>query len=231
MSAPRRATSSLEAAEALLLHHFRTQPFHNLNLLYNNGKPLGLPGGTCSDKALSYLTDARKLGFDAHLHTAFMGGQEIHRLARLHIDGETYFADVGNGWPAIKLIPASRNIEYSCFGMRYRTEVDGDWVKVFHKRQGKESLQMEIKLQPSREEDILEDIKARYSSGIKYPFSNSVRFSAIVDNSFLFLRGESLQLYGAEHFQVVDGLSAESIPEVLKNHFGHSYPAPVPSAT
>ncbi|MDP2609634.1 arylamine N-acetyltransferase [Oceanobacter sp. 1_MG-2023] len=212
-------------AESLLLHHFRTQPFHNLNLLYNSGEPCGLPGGTCSDKTLSYLADARAQGLNAHLHTAFIGGKEIHRLVRLHINAETYFADVGNGWPAIKLISATRNIEYSCFGMRYRTEVDADWVRVFHQRQGKESLQMEIWLRPRCEEDILKDIHARYNSGIQYPFSRSVRFSAIVGEHFLFLRGESLQIYGEEHVRVIEGISAESLPDVLEQRFDLSLPA------
>lgn len=216
--------ATIKAAEDLLLHHFRTQPFHNLNLLYNNGEPYGLPGGTCSDKTLSYLADAKAQGLNAHLHTAFIGGQEIHRLVRLHINEETLFADVGNGWPAIKLIPAARNIDYSCFGMRYRTEVDAGWVRVFHQRQGKESLQMEIRRQPRSKEDILKDIHARYSSGIQYPFSNSVRFSAIVDDRFLFLRGESLQIYGEEHMHVIEGISAQSVPDVLQQRFDLNTP-------
>lgn len=217
-------TATIKAAEDLLLHHFRTQPFHNLNLLYNNGAPSGLPGGTCSDKTLSYLADAKVQGLNAQLHTAFIGGKEIHRLVRLHINGETYFADVGNGWPAIKLISATRNIEYSCFGMRYRTEVDSNWVRVFHQRLGKETLQMEIRLQPRGEEDILKDIHVRYSSGIQYPFSNSVRFSAIVDDRFLFLRGEVLQIYTEKHVQVIEEISNESVPDVLQQQFGQKIP-------
>tara|TARA_Y100000052_G_C2933081_1_gene75657 strand:- start:110 stop:928 length:819 start_codon:yes stop_codon:yes gene_type:complete len=213
-------TATIKAAEELLLHHFRTQPFHNLNLLYNDGEPSGLPGGTCSDKTLSYLADAKAQGLNAHLHTAFIGGQEIHRLVRLHINGATYFADVGNGWPAIKLIPASRNIEYSCFGMRYRTEVDADWVRVFHQRQGKEQLQMEIRLQPRSEEDILKDIHTRYSSGIQYPFSNSVRFSAIVKESFRFLRGNVLHIYCEETLNVIDEFTINSISDTLATYFG-----------
>lgn len=220
-------TATIKAAEELLLHHFRTQPFHNLNLLYNNGEPFGLPGGTCSDKTLSYLADAKAQGLNAHLHTAFIGGQEIHRLVRFLINGDTYFADVGNGWPTIKLIPAARNIDYSCYSMRYRTEVDADWVRVFHQRQGKESLQMEIRLQPRCEEDILRDIDARYCSGIQYPFSNSVRFSAIVDDSFLFLRGESLHIYCEEQFKTIEGISAKLIPYVLKSHFRQSHPVTI----
>lgn len=210
---------SEKAAEDLLLHHFRTQPFHNLNLLYNEGNPSGLPGGTCSEKTLSYLSDARVQGLDAQLHSAFIGCQEIHRLVRLHINGQTYFADVGNGWPAIRLIPATRSIEYACFGMVYRTEVDSDWIRVFHQRQGKESLQMEIRLHPRCNEDILRDIDARYSSGIQYPFSSSVRFSAIVGDHFLFLRGESLQIYEENHYQVIEGISVESLLDVLQDHF------------
>lgn len=86
-----------------MLEKFTTEPFHNLRLLVGPEKGACLSGGTCSEKTLSFVKSARNSGFDAHLHSAFIGEREIHRLARIVIDGHDFFADIGNGWPAIKL--------------------------------------------------------------------------------------------------------------------------------
>ena len=216
---------TVQDAEALMLEHFCTEPFHNLHLLFNSGKTLDIPGGTCSDKTLSFLKEARAMGFNAHLHSAYIGGQEIHRLVRMHIGGRIYFADIGNGWPAIKLIPADEPISYQCFGMGYRSEVQNDRISIYHeKQQGRESLQLEIDPIPRLEEDILADIKARYSSGITYPFSNSVRFSLIKGDQFLFLRGNKLEIFH-EFKPIIYNISKENIINVLKDYFGTELPS------
>lgn len=215
---------TVQDAEALMLEHYCKEPFHNLHLLFNNGKTLDIPGGTCSDKTLSFLKEARAMGFNAHLHSAYIGGQEIHRLVRMHIDGRIYFADIGNGWPAIKLFPADEPISYQCFGMGYRSEIQQGRISIFHEKQGRESLQLEIEPIPKPEKDILADIKARYSSGITYPFSNSVRFSLIKDGQFLFLRGNRLEIHN-NHKPALFLTFKEEICSVLKDHFDIEIPA------
>lgn len=210
---------TVQDAEALMLEHYCKEPFHNLHLLFNNGKTLDIPGGTCSDKTLSFLKEARAMGFNAHLHSAYIGGQEIHRLIRMHIDGRIYFSDIGNGWPAIKLFPADEPTSYQCFGMGYRSEIQQGRISIFHEKQGRESLQLEIDPIPRPEEDILADIKARYSSGITYPFSNSVRFSLIKDGQFLFLRDNKLEVYNDLKPMIYNILKEDYI-RVLKDYFG-----------
>lgn len=213
---------TIRDAEALLLYHFRTEPFHNLHLLFNNGEPLDIPGGTCSDKTLSFLNDARKMRFDAYLHTAFIGGQEIHRLVRMHIDKQIYFADAGNGWPAIKLFPAHEPISFRCFGMSYRTEILNGRIAVYHEKEGKESLQMEIDPAPRPEEEILAEIAARYTSGIRYPFSDSMRFSMIRNEQFLFLRGDTLLIYSKAFKRKIPYSSILGLNQFIEHHFGVS---------
>jgi arylamine N-acetyltransferase len=205
--------------QQLLYEHFSTIPFHNLDLLY--GRPLqgGIPGGTCSDKTLAFLTDAKKLDVDAQLHSAFIGGQEIHRLVRLDFKGQVFFADVGNGWPALNLFPAYEGVSFKCFGMTYRSVVTENWVRVFHRRQGKESLQMEIDVIPKSEAEIQKQINSRYTSGIEYPFSQSLRFSLIVGNAFLFLRGNRLERYSVGRFSAIE-LSKRDIPNAIDSEFG-----------
>lgn len=205
--------------ERLLYKHFCSVPFHNLNLLF--GRPLtsSILGGTCSDKSLAFLSDVRMLGVDAFLHTANIGGKEIHRLVRININKHTYFADVGNGWPTLHLLPSDEEIKFECYGMKYRTEIVNNWMRLFHEKQGKESLQLEINMIPRSEQEILAQIKSRYSSGINYPFSQSLRFSMIVGNEFLFLRGYHLERYSQTDFSVEE-LTKTAIPKTIKKEFG-----------
>ena len=171
--------SAIEAVESLMLKHFTNIPFHNLSLLYPDQVSRSLPGGTCSDKTLSFYEDAINKGFQAALHTGYIDGKEIHRLVRLRIFDRIFFADVGNGWPALKLFPADEEVSYSCFGMKYRTELKSSKIYIFHQKQGVETLQLIIDPAPRPEYEILEEIKSRFSTGIVYPFSNSVRFSSV----------------------------------------------------
>lgn len=209
----------IEKIEQLMLKHFCTIPFHNLNLLYGKPTTPPLPGGTCSDKTLAFLSEALEVGADAHLHTAYIGGKEIHRLVRVNIDGRVFFADVGNGWPTLRLLPVNKKITFRCFGMNYHTEISDEWVRLYHEKRGKESLQMEINTKPRPERKILNQIRSRYSSGIEYPFSQSLRFSLIVDGEFLFLRGNRLERYSKSGFAMQE-LGVKAIPEAIKREFG-----------
>jgi len=185
----------VRAVEELMLEKFRSEPFHNLCLLRGYPQPFPGSGGTCSDKALSFLTAVRGLGVEAHLHTAFIGGAEIHRLVRLSLCGRGYFADVGNGWPSARLYPADRETTYSCFGIGFRTVPQSDRISVFCRREETERHTMDIMLQPRPEAEILAEIASRFDSGIEYPFSRGVRFSRVVGERFLFLRDDQLEIY------------------------------------
>jgi len=218
MSNASQSDASVRAVEALVVEKFRTEPFQNLNLIYGPSRR-PLPGGTCSDKTASFVDSGRRAGFDLALHSGFIGGQEIHRLARVRVDGEAYFADVGNGWPALKLYPAHREIAYHVFGMRFRTEIAGGRITVFHERQGREVRQVEIDICCRPESEIRAAIDARFNSGVRYPFSDSVRFSQIVGSRFLFLRGDRLEIYSDEGVECFDGIDEARVPAVLQQYF------------
>lgn len=207
--------------EELLLQHFKDEPFHNFFLLYNR-QPLGKGfGGTCSDKSLSFLEAARSFGFDAYLHSAYIGGKEIHRLIRILIEGRTYFADVGNGWPSIKLYPADEEINYECFGMKYRTEITKNRILIFHTRNKKEVLQLEIDPKPKNENEIITSIVNRFSSGIRYPFHSAVRFSLVVNDTFLFIRDETLEIYSSDGVLFKTGVNKKNLSNVISENFNY----------
>ncbi len=207
--------------EELLLQHFKNEPFHNFFLLYNRNPLEGGFGGTCSDKSLSFLEAARSFGFDAYLHTAYIGGKEIHRLIRILVEGRNFFADVGNGWPSIKLFPADESIEFECFGMKYRTEITYNKVLVFLNRNGKEILQLEIDPKPRNESDILNSISKRFSSGINYPFNSEVRFSLVVNEAFLFLRGDVLEIYRDDGFLCIINVDKCKVSNFISENFNY----------
>jgi arylamine N-acetyltransferase len=221
MNGSNRMTKVVSAVEALMLEHFRTEPFHNLNLIYGKQLQSAVPGGTCSDKTLSFVAAAKNAGFEVTLHSGFIGGREIHRLAGVRIDDRLFFADVGNGWPALKLYPADCEVSYQCFGMGFRTEVADERVTVHHEKRGKESLQLEIDVHGRPESDIKADIEGRFSSGLVYPFSNSLRFSLIVGSRFLFLRGDRLEIHSDTGFECLEGIGDAWVLRVLHEYFGY----------
>ncbi|KVX03053.1 hypothetical protein [Shewanella frigidimarina] len=214
-----QCTSEIASIEALLLKHYEQEPFHNLYLFYGK-KPIPYKyGGTCSDKTLSFIDEARSLGFKVYLHSGYIDGKEVHRLARVQIGKRTYFADIGNGWPAIKLYPEDEEILYSCFGMKFHTKINKNIISVFNTRNGIEHLQLVIDTRPRCENEIIKDIDKRFTSGINYPFSNSIRFSLIVNNKFLFLRGESLEIYSSDEYITLDGMRKDNLPSIIKDKF------------
>jgi len=205
--------------EALILKLFQNEPFHNLYLLYNKTPLTNEHGGTCSDKTLSFISAARGLGVNAVLHNGYINGKDIHRLARVTISDKVFFADVGNGWPVLKLYPADQEINFICFGMSYRTVITEHWISVYHTRNGKEFLQLEIDSRPCREEDIQNRIAQRFNGKVIYPFSNSLRFSLIVKDKFLFIRGDRLEIYDFNGCTVIEGITKESLSKTLKELF------------
>lgn len=222
MSVARQTSNVVETVEALMLEHFRTEPFHNLCFIYGPSLEPEVPGGTCFYKTRSIIDAGKKAGFDVFWHTGFIrvqGTPWSHWVARVQIDGRLFFADMGSGWPSLKLYPADREVSYRCFGMGFRTEIANGRMTVFHEKHRKEALQLEIQLQPRPESDLLADIKRRSSLGHVYP-NNSLRFSQVVGDRFLFLRGDRLEIYSDHDFECVDGIEEAQVPMVLRNYFG-----------
>ena len=212
---------SVDLAQQLLFEKFKTEPFHNLYLLHQKSPTTHLYGGTCSDKTLSYLGAAKNAGLDAHLHSARINGQEIHRLVRLEIDNERYFADIGNGWPSIKLYSATRPVRYECYGMCFRTNIDNGTVSVYHRKNGVEKKQMEIDSGDKSHTKVMQEISNRFSSNIVYPFSDQLRFSMIVGDQFLFIRDTKLEVYSKGNYEEVTNIDRKSLRDTIKHYFSY----------
>ncbi|MDK9683168.1 hypothetical protein [Pseudoalteromonas shioyasakiensis] len=210
---------TVQLAQQILFDKFQREPFHNLYLLNDVQPTTKKYGGTCSDKTLSYLEAAKSAGLDAHLHSARIGGKEIHRLVRLEIDNQRYFADIGNGWPSIYLFPASTPIEYECFGMAYRTQISDGVITVYHRKNGVEKQQMEIDITEKSDTEIRQSIANRFSANITYPFSNQLRFSMIVGQRFLFIRDTRLEIYSDAGYEEISSLNKSDINTDIMTYF------------
>ena len=124
----------------------------------------------------------------------------------------------------MKLYSADKEVEYECFGMRFRTRILGSRIAVFNERSGKEYPQLEIEIAARSESSIRAEITNRYEQGIKYPFSGGVRFAQIVDDRFLFLRDKRLEIHSASTVEILEEVTEESLPEVIYKHFNLRLP-------
>lgn len=188
-------TNELEKVENLLLREFETVPFHNLFMLNSKKIVASDLGGTCSDKVLHFKKVLSDNGISSKLHSAFINGFECHRMLTVELNNQKYFIDVGSGWASIKLLPAFQPIEYSVYGMAFKTELSNDNLLLFHKANNKFKLMTVIPLTAKEEYKISLDIKNRFDNKSIYPFHNSLRFSKVIGNEFYFLKGNCLRVY------------------------------------
>ena len=210
--------TTLENIEALLLKEFETVPFHNLFMLNSISKAPSILGGTCSDKVLHFKNVLTDNGIVSKLHSAFINGVECHRMLLVEIEDQTFFIDVGSGWASTKVFPALVPIEYSVYGMTFKTEIFADNIVLFHKTDNKFKAMIKIPLHTKREEIILKEINNRFSDTSIYPFQSSLRFSKVKDNSFYFIKGDTLRIYSQDK-QTEMKLSQEEIFKMITEVF------------
>ena len=190
--------NEIDKIESLLLKEFETVPFHNLFMLNNVSVPPSVRGGTCSDKVLHFKKVLAENGIVSTLHTALINDIACHRMLIVKVDNQKYFIDVGSGWPLVKLLPATKTIEYSVLGMTFKTEFANGDLLLLKKTNHEFKAMITIPLQTKSEEAVLDDISNRYADTSIYPFQKSLRYSKIKDNAFYFIKGNSLKIYNQD---------------------------------
>jgi arylamine N-acetyltransferase len=205
--------------EKILYGCFEKEPFQNFYQL-NNIVPTTFEfGGTCSDKSLSFYHKLKKIGYDVHLHSSWINEQEIHRVIRINLNNLSFLADVGNGWPSIHLYPLHEEVSYKAFGMEFQSRLLNDKIQVFHTNDGKTSLLFESYFKCKPENEIMDDIRNRFSRGIHYPFNGKIRFSQIVNGKFLFLKDDRLRIYADFGYKEITGIKPNEISTIIRNYF------------
>ena len=185
----------IQKIEYLLLKEFETVPFHNLFMLNNKNYVASVLGGTCSDKVLHFKKVLSNSGIESKLHTAIINGKECHRMLSVIIEGKKYFIDVGSGWPSVMLFPEFKEIEYSVFGMSFKTIILNDNILLYHRTTKDYNLMITIPLKEKSQDEIKNEINKRFEDKSIYPFQNSLRFSKIIEENFYFLKGNILRVY------------------------------------
>jgi len=212
---------SIMAIEQWLLEEFRTTPFHNLFYLGLCRPSCALGGGTCSDKVLAFQARLRRLGVNARLHNARINGQLCHRVLALALEDGVYFADVGNGWPSIRLFPADREICYAAYGIVFQTHLREAYLDVYQIKQGRESLSLSIPLTLEPESAVKSAIARRFNGEISYPFRAGLRYAQVVADDFLFLKGHELRIFSQRAaVQTIRLASPASQLSALQSYFG-----------
>lgn len=210
--------SELHKIEDLLLREFETVPFHNLFMLNNKNNVGSELGGTCSDKVLHFKKVLSENNIDSKLHSAYINELECHRMLSVEIEEKRYFIDVGSGWPSIKLFPSFEEIEYSVYGMTFKTKFSNENLLLFHKTNEEFKLMVTIPLKSKPENKILADIADRFNDKMTYPFQNSLRFSKVIGDSFYFLKGNNLRIY-TDNLVTEKILSKTEVRTLIQNDF------------
>jgi asparagine synthase (glutamine-hydrolysing) len=187
--------NDIEKIEKLIYQEFETVPFHNLFMLNNQNIFASHLGGTCSDKVLHFREVLKNESINARLHSSFINGYECHRMLSVVVEQQKYFIDVGSGWASTKLFPTFKPVEYSVFGMSFKTEIQQNHILVYHRTDKEYKLMTIIALAEKAEAEILRDINQRFVNKSIYPFQNSLRFSKIIGNDFYFLKANRLRKY------------------------------------
>lgn len=211
--------SDIITIEKVLYECFEKEPFQNFYQL-NNVKPTTFEfGGTCSDKSLSFYYKLKKMGYDVHLHSSWINEQEIHRVVRINLNNLSFLADVGNGWPSIHLYPLHEEVSFKAFGMDFQSRLLNDKIQVFRTNMGKRSLLFESYFKCKSEEEIMDDIRNRFSRGIQYPFNGKIRFSQIVNGRFLFLKDDRLRIHTDSDYKEITGIKLDEISTIIRDYF------------
>lgn len=216
-------SSLVDRVHQLMLDEFRTVPFHNLFYLglCHAGMAGSPTGGTCSDKVLAFRDRLTAQGIKARLHSALINGQNCHRVLVLDIDGERYFADVGNGWPSVRLFPADSDSSYSAFGIEFLSYRNGDWLDIYQQKAGRCSLSVRIPLTLMDETQVEQQVQNRFDGSTDYPFGDGIRCAQVLGDAFVFLKRDRLRIFRANR-----SVESVALPDwrdqitALEAHFG-----------
>lgn len=171
---------------------YETVPYHNLRLILKLGLKPSIHGGICTDRNLYLFAKLREEGFLAKLHSAEINNLNIHQPIKVSIDSKSYLVDVGLGWPIMKPIPLFQDSIQKAFGVEFNAKIIDNKLFLYRINDKKETLSYSTKIQDYNQEQVLEEIENSYSDKIEYPFKRSIRFSKIIKNEFLFLKGDVL---------------------------------------
>jgi hypothetical protein len=177
--------------EQEMVKYLETYPFHNIFIVYKIKDVFASKyGGTCSDRTIHFQkilkNKFKNYKVSIKLHIASINNKNTHTILRVKIDKKVYFADVGMGFPIVKLLPCNKNISFTSYGIEFSTIIDTDKVTVFideHNDNGKKELMcIYTKKQPKKQ--VMQNIDNRDSYIQNLPIGNKLRYFFINNGKF-----------------------------------------------
>lgn len=187
----------IEKIELEIEKFLRAVPFHSIFFLYDIDVEPSHLGGTCSDRSL-YFKEILECKFDpsinARLHRCKINNQKTHTVILVTCKNQNYIIDVGMGFPIMKLIPCHEIIKFTAFGITFKSQIEGDIIRLFCNMSGKEQELFELDQRPQDADTIHNNIAQRFRNKSVYPFAESFRYFAIVDNKYIQIKHDNVMM-------------------------------------
>lgn len=186
-------TADVESLEIDIEEFWRSVPFHTLFLIYGLPIQNSVLGGTCTDRAVLFYQRVReKYGpsLEIRLHRASINDLETHTVLLVQLDEKTYLIDVGANWPVMRLIPCFQDICFESFGISFKSSLDRGSLVIRMRKSA------EVKFEPFLKADLTHQSEAyvsdrianRFSEDNRLPFSKSLRYAFVSDDTFYVIK-------------------------------------------
>ncbi len=189
--------------------HLMAVPFHNLQLLANDGRRHALPpleqvvdqaiageGGNCDRTTPPFAALLSAVGFDAQLAAARVRHDGDHFVSLVQLDGQCFLCDVGNGQPYLQPWRLDGDVQRQTHcGWQFRFDpaaaggptlyrrlTDGSWKTVY-----------EVDPKPRLYRDFAPMVERHYSQPGFGPFLSGLRAVSIQAKQVLILRDKAYE--------------------------------------
>ena len=209
-------TNILTSIEEDIESFLRQVPFHNLFYLYDIVIPPSHYGGTCTDRTKHFkqIIDEKYTGcgITTAYHRACIGDKETHTILKITIGDRIYFADVGMGFPLMRLIPADTDLSYQAMGITFQSLIDGEYIVVksninpVTSNMDSEKMHVLMKFKINSEHsqaEIFSKMEKRFEHKEKIPFlQRGLRYMFICEDTFYMIKHDEPTLtreYAPKH--------------------------------
>lgn len=179
---------SAQGLEELQRKHLYAVPFHNLALLESGGRPYRVPsivetaqsnatgvGGTCHLTTPAFAALLRCLGFQAALVAGTIRRRGDHIMARVRVEGQDFFVDVGNGHPYLHPLAIGQERRWSVHSWTFAWRSDAAGHRLIRLVGDQERLVYSVDPQPRAWKDFEQTIRAHHEHLGFGPFLSSLR--------------------------------------------------------
>jgi arylamine N-acetyltransferase len=134
--------------------------------------------------------DFEHTSIEVKLHRAFINKQKTHTILKIKIDKQIYFCDVGMGFPISKLIPSNKNIEFTSYGIQFKSVANNSKIIVYIDEGNGEQELMQIVQEEQSQKEVKKEISERWKNKEKLPFNNKLRYFFIHNDKYYQIKND-----------------------------------------